>query len=51
MVRKEFVRPEFDIVKLESNDIIATSGGTGGSTNGGGWGHARQLDDFDDFDQ
>lgn len=49
MVRKEFVRPELEIVKLESNDIIATSGGTGGSTGGGAWG-ARALEDFDVID-
>lgn len=52
MVRKEFVRPDLNVVRLDSNDIIATSG-TGGSTGGGAWG-ARKLEDFDlidgDFD-
>lgn len=50
MVRKDFIRPEFKVVVIDSADIIATSG-TGGSTGGGAWGSARQLNDFDDIDQ
>ena len=36
MARKEFVRPEFKVVVIDSTDIIATSGGTGGSIEGPG---------------
>ena len=49
MVRKEFVRPELEIVKLKDVDILTSSGGTGGSTGGGAWG-ARELDDFEIID-
>lgn len=49
MVRKEFVRPELEIVKLKDVDILTSSGGTGGSTEGGGWG-ARSFEDIEDAD-
>lgn len=49
MVRKNYARPEIEVVKLNQNDLIATSGGTGGSTEGGGWG-ARSLEDIEDAD-
>lgn len=48
-MKKQFVNPELEIVKLNDSDIIATSGGTGGSTGGGAWG-ARELEDFEIID-
>lgn len=49
MVRKEFVRPEFIIVKLELNDIIATSGGAGGTIPDAPFG-SRQSE-WDEFEE
>lgn len=50
MVRKEFVRPELEIVKLKDVDILTSSGGTGGSTGGGAWG-SRESGDFEYFEE
>lgn len=52
MANKIYAEPAVEIVKLDMNDIIATSG-TGGSTGGGAWGSAvRDLEDdtFAGFD-
>lgn len=48
-MKKVYIEPKMAIVKINSEDIIATSGGTGGSTSGGAWG-ARARNDEEDFD-
>ncbi len=47
-MKKTYIEPTMAIVEINSADIIATSGGTGGSTSGGGWG-APGRDDEEGF--
>ena len=48
-MKKTYINPEMEIVKIETQQLIATSGPGVGGQYGGGTPEGRLMDDFDDL--